>query len=204
MMRTCSAQIADRACVRVAGRRLVSPLPRQGRGFTLIELIVVLSMLALFVMVAQVNLFGMLRKSEFSAQVQGFVSTMQMAASAAAETGRRYEVILDIGQQSYLLRQITSSDLADIKEEEIIAEGQFGNNCRIVYVAFDDGEATNEGEAKFRAGHAGWQYGGKVVFMDNAEQSHTVAVGRLTPVVELIQGDPELMKPKAKDEVPFL
>lgn len=202
-MRTCSAQIANRAGARV-GRQPVSPLTQRRGGFTLIEMIVVLSMLALFTMVAQVNLFGMLRRTEFSGQVQGFISTMQMAASAAAETGRRYEVIVDIGQQSYLLRQITSSNLADVKQEEIITEGQFGSNCRIVYVAFDDGEATNEGQAKFRAGRAGWQYGGKVVFRDNAEQLHTVAVGRLTPVVELIQGDPELMRPKARDEVPFL
>ncbi len=161
-------------------------------------------MLALFVLMAQVNLFGMLRKSAFSAQVQGFVSTMQMAASAAAEAGRRYEVIVDISEQTYLLRQITSSDLADVKEEEIIAEGCFGDNCHVSYVEFDDGEFANEGEAKFRVGHAGWQYGGKVVFLDNAEQAHTVAVSRLTPIVELINGDPELMKPKAKEEVPFL
>ena len=177
---------------------------RPVRAFTLVELIVVLSMLALFVLMAQVNLFGMLRKGEFSAQVQGFVSIMQMAASAAAETGRRYEVIVDMGQQAYLLRQITSSNLAEVKDEEIIAHGQFASNCRISYVEFDDGDYANEGEAKFRVGHAGWHYGGKVVFLDDGDQAHTVAVGRLTPIVELIDGDPELMKPKAKDEVPFL
>lgn len=187
-MQTCAVRIPDRT----------------RRAFTLVELIVVLSMLALFVMVAQVNLFGMLGRSEFNAQVQGFLSTMQMAASAAAETGRRYEVTVDVGEQTYLLRQITSSDLAEVKEEEIIAEGRFGANCRVSYVEFDDGDFTNEGQAKFRAGHAGWHYGGKVVFLDDAGQAHTVAVSRLTPIVELIDGDPELMKPKAKDEVPFL
>ncbi|MBN1360777.1 MAG: prepilin-type N-terminal cleavage/methylation domain-containing protein [Sedimentisphaerales bacterium] len=187
-MRTSSARIASRV----------------GGAFTLIELLVVLSLLALFVLVAEVNLFGMLRKSEFRAQVQDFVTTMQLAASGAAETGRRYEVIVDIGQQSYLLRQITSSDLADVKEEEIIANDRFGDNCRVSYVEFDDGEFANEGEAKFRAGHAGWHYGGKIVFLDDAGVAHTVAVSRLTPIVELIDGDPELMKPKAKEEVPFL
>ncbi len=174
------------------------------RAFTLVELIVVLSMLALFVMIAQMNLFAMLGKSEFSAQVQGFVSTMQMAASGAAETGRRYEVTVDVGQQTYLLRQITSSELDQVKDEEIIAQGQFGDNCRVWYVEFDDSKSTNEGQAMFRVGHAGWQYGGKVVFLDGGGLPHTVAVSRLTPLVELIDGDPELMKPKAKEEVPFL
>ena len=171
------------------------------RAFTLVELVVVLSMLGLFVLVAQVNLFGALRQSSFNGQVQGFISVMQMAASAAAETGRRYEVIVDISDQSYLLRQITSSDLADVKDEEIIAEGQFGSNCILSYVEFDDGEFTNDGQAKFRAGHAGWHYGGKVVFIDDGERAHTVAVSRLIPIVELIDGDAELMKPKARDEV---
>jgi prepilin-type N-terminal cleavage/methylation domain-containing protein len=203
-MQTCAARIPNRnGTASVRRQPALSPFRRVG-AFTLVELIVVLSILALFAMMAQINLFGMLRKSEFNAQVQGFVSVMQMAASGAAETGRRYEVIVDIGQQAYLLRQITSSDLAEVKDEEIIARGQFASNCRVSYVEFDDGDYTNEGEAKFRVGHAGWHYGGKVVFLDDADQAHTVAVSRLNPIVELIDGDPELMKPKAKEEVPFL
>jgi hypothetical protein len=47
-------------------------------------------------------------------------------------------------------------------------------------------------------------YGGKIVFLDESEQSHTVAVSRLTPIVQLIDGDPELMRPKSKREVPAL
>jgi competence protein ComGC len=185
-MRTCSARTSN------------------SRAFVLVEMILIVSILALFVILVQVNLFGTLRRSQFEAEVQSFVSAMQMAASAAAESNRRYEMIIDLTEQTYLLREITSSDLSQVLDEEIILTGQFGENCRVVYVEFDDGTFTNEGKAKFRAGHAGWHYGGKIIFLDEGEQSHTVLVSRITPIIDVVEGDPVLMTPKGKDEVPFL
>ena len=174
------------------------------RAFVLVEMILVVSILALFVVLVQMNLFGTLRRSQFKADVQEFVSAMQMAVSAAAESSRRYEMIIDLGEQTYLLREITSSDLSQVLDEEIILDGQFGESCRVAYVEFDDSTFTNEGKAKFRVGHAGWHYGGKIVFLDESEQSYAVVVSRITPIVELVEGDPALMTPKGKDEVPFL
>lgn len=195
-MRTCSVPTANRT------RAGFGPFAGLRTGaFTLVELIVVLSLLALFVLMAQVNLFSTLRRSSFKAQVQGFVSAMQMAATAAAETGRRYEVIVDVSEQTYLLRRISASNLAEVLDEEIVADGYFGDSCYISYVEFDDGTYANEGQAKFRAGHSGWQYGGKIVFRDESEQAYTVAVGRLTPIVQVHQGNPELMRPKRSEEV---
>jgi len=200
-MRTCSAPTAKSIRPQRDGEACTRA--RQ-RGFTLVEMIVVISILALFVIMAQVNLFGVLRRSQFKTDVQVFVSAMQMAASAAAEKGRRYEMIVDITEQGFLLREISSSNLAEILDEEIIMQGHFGENCQVVYVEFDDGAYTNESAAKFRAGRAGWHYGGKIVFLDESEQAHAVVVSRLSPMVRLVQGDPALMTPKGKDEVPFL
>ncbi|HUS74124.1 MAG TPA: prepilin-type N-terminal cleavage/methylation domain-containing protein [Sedimentisphaerales bacterium] len=177
----------------------------RARAFTLTELVVVILILSLFVLLTMMNLFGFLRKNTFKIQAQQFVSTMQMAASAAAESERRYEVIIDLTEQSYTLRQITSPDLSQVLEEEIIVTNDFGANCQVYYVLFDDLMETDEDHqvAKFRAGHAGWQYGGKIVLLDEREQPYSVVVSRMNRVVTLKRGDVEFMLPKAKDEVLF-
>jgi len=175
-------------------------------GFTLTELVVVVLIVSLFVLLAVTNLSGLLRRSTFKAQANEFVSTMQMAASAAAESNRRYEVVINISEQSYMLRQITSAHLpSDVLEEEIIVENDFSDNCRIVYVLFDDLVDTDENHQKafFRAGHAGWQAGGKIVLLDEDEQPYSVVVNRLNGIVTLEEGDVELLEPKPEDELPF-
>jgi len=172
-------------------------------GFTMIELMVVIVVVSMFALLAQMHLFGLLRKSTFRAQVQELVSTMQMAASAAAQSDRRYEVIIDIPEQVYMLRQITTADLSQVLEEEIIVEDTFSDNCRVAYVQFDDGEFTSEDRAKFRAGHSGWAYGGKIVLLDEKEQPYSIVVNRLNRMITLEQGDVELLEPKNKDDMPF-
>jgi type II secretory pathway pseudopilin PulG len=169
----------------------------------MIELMVVIAIVSLFAFMAQVHLFGLLRKSTFKAQVQELISTMQMAARAAAESDRRYEVIIDLPAQKYTLREITSPDLSQVLEEEIIIENVFNESCRLYYVWFDDGDFTNDDRAKFRAGHSGWQYGGKIVLLDEDEQPYSIVVNRLNRMITLEPGDVELISPRTKDEMVF-
>lgn len=175
------------------------------RGFTLTELVVVLVIISLFTFMVVINLFGMLRRNTFKVQANEFVSIMQMAAVAAAESDRRYEVIIDLTEQSYTLRQITNPDLTLVLEEEIIATNNFGYSCQVYYVLFDDLMETDADHqiAKFRAGQAGWQYGGKVVLLDEKEQPYTVVVDRMSRVVKLKRGDVGLLLPRDKDELLF-
>lgn len=196
---TCSARMqTDRVA-----RDALEVKRRAERGFTLAELLVVLVIMSLFVALGRIHLFGLLGRSTFKAQMQAFVSTMQMAARAAAESDRRYEVIIDLEEQNYLLREITNPDLSVVLEEEIILAADFSENCRVDYVQFDDAESTNEGRAKFRAGRAGWAYGGKIVFFDRAEQPYSVVVNRLNRLVRLEEGDVRLLEPRTKDDLPF-
>ncbi len=176
------------------------------RGFTFTELVVVVLIVSLLALLAVTNFSGLLKRSTFRAQANELVSTMQMAASAAAESDRKYEVIIDIAGQSYTLREITSPQLpSDVLEEEIIVKNDFGNNCRVVYVSFDDLVNTDEDHQKafFRAGRAGWQAGGKIVLLDEDERPYSVVVNRLNRIVTLREGDVELLMPRIQDEVPF-
>ena len=185
-------------------------VPRKRSAFTLTELIVVIIIISLFLLLTMTNLIGLLRRNTFEAQAQQFIATIQMAASAAAESNRRYEVIIDLTEQSYLLRQITSPDLTQVLEEEIIVDNYFSDYCQAAYVMFDDidysleGQSyAEEGRAKFRAGHAGWQYGGKIVLLDEDGQPYSVVVSRMNRIVTLEYGDVEISTPRRTDEVPF-
>ena len=102
-----------------------------------------------------------------------------------------------------MLRQITNPDLSQVLEEEVIIEDSFSATCRVVYVRFDDGDFTSEDRAKFRAGHSGWAYGGKIVLLDEKEHPYSIVVNRLNRMITLEQGDVELLQPKNKDDVLF-
>lgn len=179
------------------------PAEVRALGFTLTETMVVMVIAALLLIIAMVNFRGLVRANTFKGQIYEFVSTMQMAARAAAESDRRYEVIIDIPEQTYLLREISSSNLSEVLEEEIVAEADFSDNCRVVYVLFDDGDYTSDSRAKFRTGHCGWQYGGIVVFMDEDEQVYSVIVNRMNRIVSLEKGEARILEPKFDDELVF-
>jgi len=216
-MRTCTVQMRIKclSCVRHVGhllffrtsKRFVSAVgvytARKYSAFTLAESVVVIVLVSLFVAMAVVSFGSALRRNTFKGQAQGLVSAMQMAASAAAESDRRYEVIIDPTEQSYLLRQITTPELSEVLEEEIIIINDFGESCRVSYIEFDDGEYISDGWAKFRVGRSGWQYGGKIVLLDRDLQPYSVVVNRISRAISLQVGDVELLRPKAEYEVPF-
>ena len=173
-------------------------------AFTIAELLVVLAVISLFVLLTQIG--GIIKKNTYTAPPLVLFSTFNGAPRPAAETGRRYEITIDLIQQSYELKHITSSEIyVDRPEEtpgEIIAQNNLTENCRLVYVWFDDGVDTNT-KAWFRVGPVGWQNGGKIVLYDEKEQPYSIVVNALNRMVTLEAGDIQLLEPKRKDELLF-
>jgi len=163
----------------------------------------VIVIVSLLVVLAAATLKGVIIKNSFKAQSQGLISSLEAASASAVQTGKRYEIILDIPEQTYLLREISSNNLADVLEEEIIAQGDFGENCWISYVLFDDGQFTNEDRAKFRASRLGWQFGGIIVLLDSDGQPWSIIIDRLSNSVKLEPGEAQIVWPRSKDELPF-
>jgi len=164
---------------------------------------VVVVIVSLMVAIAASNLKGVIIRNSFKSKTGGLVSAFESASTSANQTGKRYEVIIDIPQQSYMLREISSSNLAEVLEEEIITQQEFGDNCIVSYVLFDDGQFTNEDRAKFRASRTGWQNGGVIVLLDEEQQPWSIVIDRLSNIVILQPGEAQIVWPRSKDELPF-
>ncbi len=175
------------------------------RAAVLAEVIMVLFIIAMFTAIAMMNFSNVLSRNSFKSRAYDLVKLFQMAATSSSQTGRRYEVVIDFVQNSYMLREITTGLMAveDIPEEEIIQTGQFNDRFQLSYVMFDDGEWTNEAPALFRVGRSGWQYGGKIVVTDEDGVEYSIVINRLNRMIGLVAGDVEILMPRTADEMGF-
>jgi prepilin-type N-terminal cleavage/methylation domain-containing protein len=190
--------------IRLSANLVIRPVSQPWySGFTLAESMVVIVVVSLLIMLATTNLKGILIKNTFKSQASGLVSALESASTSAAQTGKKYEVIIDIPQQSWLLREITSPDLSEVLDEEIVAQEDFGGNCSISYVLFDDGQFTNQERAKFRTSRAGWQFGGIIVLLDSEQQPWSLVIDRMSNIVRIEPGEAQIVWPRSADEVPF-
>ncbi len=178
-------------------------------AMVLIELLVVVGILGLMAAMAVISFGAMWGNNRFKGRAETLVNTFQMAYEAAAQSDRRYAVVLDHLDNTYTLRQFESLDLQTLSDEEaIISVGRFDEDFQFDYVLYDDLEDTRDRgeaftEARFYAGRAGWQFGGKVVLRDRQGRPWTIIIHRLGRPVELVEGDAGMLLPQPADRVPF-
>ncbi|OQY04282.1 MAG: hypothetical protein B6I25_07180 [Planctomycetales bacterium 4572_13] len=181
---------------------------KTGSGFVLIEMLMVVGLIGLMAAMAALSFGAMWGNLRFKRQAEELVNVFQMAYNAAAQSNRRYAVVLDFEEQKFVLRQFKSLDLETMDPDEaIIQTGYFSEAITIDYVVYDDLEDTrdfeNASEARFLAGHSGWQYGGKVILRDEDGMPWTIVIHRFAKPVELFKGEVDIDPPMDAKDVPF-
>jgi Tfp pilus assembly protein FimT len=179
-------------------------MPNSARqAFVLAEIVMVTFVLGLLVAIVLVNVPALLGNNIFRSQAQDLVDALNRAGLGAAQSDRRYEVIVDITNNGFLLREISSGNLEDVLQEEVLTDRQFAHDVRVKYVKFDNmtSDTATDGQAHFRAGRSGWQFGGKIVLVDGSDNELSIVINRLSRTVSLANGDVDFLQPV--DDVPF-
>lgn len=188
---------------------------RRQCGISLIELIMVLAVISMIAGMAMLNYTPVFGRAKFKQRAQDLTNMFELAYRASRESDTRYAVILDFDEQMYILRQYRSLDFSAIDEEEAVLQvGYFDEQFQIEDVIFDDGESTlNRSDdedilqlrAIFYAGRSGWQYGGKIILLDQDGNPWSLLVDRFSPVVRIERGDIEvqMLEPIRSDEMFF-
>lgn len=181
---------------------------RSRRGYVLLEVLIVVGLMAFLLSIGIISTGGLWGGRQFQHQAEELVNLFQMAQEAAAQSDRRYAVILDFSEQKYVLRQFASLDLQTIPDEEaIIHTGYFTDRFQLDYVLYDDLEDTREKEnvteARFYAGRSGWQYGGKVVVRDQDGNPWSILISRMVTPVRLVEGDVPILLPLRPNALRF-
>jgi len=206
-MPTCTAPMRIDKTFEGTGCQAAGPADTRRRAFILVEMLVALIIIGLMTTLAMINFSSAFTKAKFEREVNDFINVLKMAQNGAAESDKRYAVVLNFDEQSYTLRQFDSLSLDVIPEEDaIITTGYFTDECYLDWVLFDDFEYAIEEtafEVRFYAGHSGWQYGGKIVLLDVDGNPYSVVVNRLSRVISLQPGDVEILEPQYPEDVLF-
>lgn len=175
-------------------------------GLVLAELVAVVTIIGLLLLVSVFNISGAKSARRFKSQANELAFTLQRAVRSAAKNNNKYSIIINVAEQSYILRHIKSTELYEISDEkEIIFEKYLTPDCQIDYVEFDDAEGTDEQNsiAHFVAARQGFQAGGKIALFDAEGNEYSIIINRLSRIVELRKGFVELLPVEYRDELPF-
>lgn len=169
-----------------------------------IELIAVLAIISLITAASVLSATAMFGRTKFDKQAHAFIKVLTLAQNAAAQSDRRYAVVIDFDEWTYEMRQFSTLDKDLIMETEpIIASGYFTDDFQLDFVQYDDGTDTRTFDIDqmeyFRiwlmAGHSGWQKGAKVVVRDRDGNPYSIVINRMSKVIVLKPGEVDMLAP---------
>jgi len=163
-----------------------------------------MAIVAMMVGVAMIHLVPRAARSQFDREAQDFINTLRLAHDAAAQSDRRYAVLLDLDEGTYTLQPLVGMDADAVPvTEETIHTGYFTDDFRLDYVRFDDGQDTRDAETNatevyriwLLVGRSGWQNTIQVGVLDRNDNPYTIVVNRLTGVITMYEGEYTIPEP---------
>ena len=116
------------------------PLPKRNTGFTLVEMIIVIALIAILSAIAVPNIVVWRQNSQLSSAIQNVYSNFQKAKIEAVK--RKTYCTVTFGVDSYVIYVDSDKDLVQDPGEEVIASislSDYGN------VSFDTSEGGGDG-----------------------------------------------------------
>ena len=80
-------------------------------GLVLAELLVVIAILSMMTGMAILSLTGVFGRKQFEKEAYAIIDILHKAQNASAQTDRRYAVVFDFIEETYVLRQFATLDL---------------------------------------------------------------------------------------------
>ena len=190
---------------------------RLSKGFILVEVLLVVGLIGLMAGVATISYSAMWGSLRFKREANELVNLLQMAQDAAAQSDRRYEIILDRDSQGYLFREFIGFTILDDERPlednnvEAIQKTFFSKAVYVEYVEYDfmteeEEETLAEQDPsyfRFVTGRPGWQAGGRIVLLDDRDRPWTIVIHRFAKPVELFEGEVPIWLPQEAENVPF-
>lgn len=152
---------------------MTSPAGKNNRGFTLIELVLVLLLIGVSMAIVLPNIDKGLQDREVRVSALSLAAVARDLRSRALIDGIPQELLVKIPQNSYLAAQSTEVHLpAEVK-----------------FVSVDGGETVDRDSRKFYFFPNGSILGGEVILGSEKSISYLVRLEPLTGKVEVIRGD---------------
>lgn len=147
------------------------PLSRRPRGFTFVELLAVLAILALLIGLVSPRLYGGLERERFRAAMRSFVAALRLARSAAVTDRQPVRVLVDLERGRWWLeggaRAGSWPPGTRITDATLVWPD---DGRRLGYLVFyPDGSST----------------GGRLILMDRRGRLYSVSIDIVTSRVEM-------------------
>lgn len=152
---------------------VILPVGKDKRGFTLIELVLVLLLIGVSMVIVLPNIDRGLQDREVRISALGLAAVARDLRSRALTDGMPQELLLNVPQNSYLAAQATEVHLpADVK-----------------FASVDGGETIDRDIKKFYFFPNGSSLGGEIVLAGERSVSYLVRMEALTGRVQVSRGD---------------